>query len=354
MSKKLNTYLFMIGSVAKVGASLKKVTRDIYNFYRGNVIRVFGEKGEDWFNFLAIPRTINEIAENYKYTDREFLQYVLDTLTEDETIIFNEETSKYQVIGEVEDKFTIPKVFNDSAVDVLSSFAKVIPQRLKGGAPSFSKGFQLFNWDVALGLKMYEIARGSTFKFSKALNYTGKFLDVGCGNGFGTTVIWSYYEKKKCFYPGTNMEIFGIDSDEGLLDIAKNEFELRLKTHLNYTKEQIESYRPYFPKKFELGSVTDIPFEDNTFDIIYISQVLHWTDPKVALKEIIRVAKPGSLIFGGQVLIPFANKYMDLHIKTIKGAHGFFTKEEFLRFITEAGGKNIKTATPVTCFTFTK
>ncbi len=352
MFEKLKTYLYMTGTVLKLGGSLKKISRDIYNFYKGNVISVLGEEGEDWFNYLTAPRTIDEITENFGYTDSIFLQDILDILTEDNMV--NKKMSKYQTIGEVKGNGAIPQVFNESAVDVLTSFAKAIPRRLKGDYPSFSEGFELFNWDDTLSLKMYEIQRRSSFIFSKALNYKGKLLDVGCGNGFGTTLIWSYYEKKKCFYPGTKMEIFALDPNEEFLDIAKNEFELRLKTHLNYSKDQIESLRPYFPKKFELGSVTDMPFEDNTFDIVYISQVLHWTDSLAGLKEIVRVTKPGGLIFGSQVLIPFANKYIDLHIRTIKGAQGFFTKKEFLEFINEAGGKDIKTATPVTCFKFTK
>jgi len=48
---------------------------------------------------------------------------------------------------------------------------------------------------------------------------------------------------------------------------------------------------------FEVGSVYELRFDDDAFDVVHAHQVLqHLTDPVAALREMARVAKPGGLI----------------------------------------------------------
>lgn len=43
-----------------------------------------------------------------------------------------------------------------------------------------------------------------------------------------------------------------------------------------------------------VGSVLDLPFDDDTFDLVYSQAVLeHVTDPALAVREMVRVLKPG-------------------------------------------------------------
>ena len=52
--------------------------------------------------------------------------------------------------------------------------------------------------------------------------------------------------------------------------------------------------------QFHLGSAYQLPFPDNTFDVVFEHMVLmHLSEPTVALKEAYRVLKPGG-IFGGR------------------------------------------------------
>jgi len=101
-------------------------------------------------------------------------------------------------------------------------------------------------------------------------------LDQGCGGGRYTTA-WKLM--------GVNKAV-GIDfSDIGLSD-AKSRVELASINDIEFVK----------------GSVLDMPFEDETFDIVFSNGVLHHTeDWRKGIKEQIRVMKSGGL--GWQYLI---------------------------------------------------
>ncbi len=94
-----------------------------------------------------------------------------------------------------------------------------------------------------------------------------RVLDVGCGEGFGlkrvkTNNIGHYHEG---------------------LDISQQAIKLGKKLH---------------PKiKFTLGNIYQLPYEDNSFDLILCNEVLeHLTEPGKALKEIVRVGRKHYLI----------------------------------------------------------
>lgn len=101
-------------------------------------------------------------------------------------------------------------------------------------------------------------------------------LDQGCGGGRYTTA-WKLL--------GVNKAV-GIDfSDIGLSD-AKSRVELAGINNIEFVK----------------GSVLNMPFEDEIFDIVYSNGVLHHTeDWRKGIKEQMRVMKPGG--FGWQYLI---------------------------------------------------
>lgn len=53
-----------------------------------------------------------------------------------------------------------------------------------------------------------------------------------------------------------------------------------------------------FHKPFSVASATELPFKDSTFDAIWTVNVLeHISNPELALAEMRRVLKPGSLLF---------------------------------------------------------
>ena len=95
---------------------------------------------------------------------------------------------------------------------------------------------------------------------------TNSLLDVGCASGYYTV-----HYSKKC------SKVFGIDPNENLIKIAKEKY-----PNLDFRK----------------GSAEEIPFKDNSFDVVILSDVLeHVADEKKCLSEIHRVLKDdGKLI----------------------------------------------------------
>ncbi|KJR83646.1 arsenite methyltransferase [Sporothrix schenckii 1099-18] len=106
-------------------------------------------------------------------------------------------------------------------------------------------------------------------------------LDVGCGPGTITTGLAKY---------ATEGKIVGLDLSENVLEKAQE-----LATDGHISTEGPGSVT------FEHGNVLNgLPYPDNTFDIVYSSQVLGHMPlpdgPRQALEEMRRVLKPGGLL----------------------------------------------------------
>lgn len=103
-------------------------------------------------------------------------------------------------------------------------------------------------------------------------------LDVGCGDGTGLKFIQDQ---------GFN-NIYGVDFNENKLARAKE------KTN-----------------NILYSSATELPFNDNMFDIIWCSHVLeHIYNPFTALKEFSRVCKNGGYIL---IIIPYPSVDFEVH-----------------------------------------
>jgi len=94
------------------------------------------------------------------------------------------------------------------------------------------------------------------------------FLDVGCGAG-GASII----AKER----GAN--IYGIDVADGLLNFAKKNIPDGI---------------------FQVADIENLPFEDNTFDVLFAANSIQYTeDRNAALNELKRVCKPEGRIVAG-------------------------------------------------------
>lgn len=112
-----------------------------------------------------------------------------------------------------------------------------------------------------------ELARQMYSKYIQFVNQSvsqhGNLLDVGCGSG------WSSYLLSQEGY-----QVVGID-----LNAAA--FECPTATNLTLVE----------------GSAVNLPFEDASFDVVATHQAIeHIPDPEQAIKEMIRVLKPGGML----------------------------------------------------------
>lgn len=97
-------------------------------------------------------------------------------------------------------------------------------------------------------------------------------LDVGCGPGTITLDL------AEIVAPG---EVVGVEPVESPLAESRRQAALRGDV----------------AARFEVADVLDLPYDDNTFDVVHAHQVLqHLTDPVRALTEMARVCRPGGWV----------------------------------------------------------
>ncbi len=114
--------------------------------------------------------------------------------------------------------------------------------------------------------KMVEIPR---IKSIAVVPVNGKVLEIGCGSGLGTQLIHEH------FLPSS---IVGIDLDQKMIEIAKRRIS-NIKAN------------------FQVTDVSNLPFENNTFDAVFDFGIIHHVPNwEKAIEQIVRVTKSGGLL----------------------------------------------------------
>jgi tellurite methyltransferase len=103
-----------------------------------------------------------------------------------------------------------------------------------------------------------------------------KILDAGCGGG-----------RNLIYFLRNNFEVYGIDPDAGAIDAVKE---------LSKTLSPANSV-----DNFKIAAAENIPFENNYFDLVISSAVLHFAKDEAhfdsMLRYMWRVIKPGGYFF---------------------------------------------------------
>ena len=127
--------------------------------------------------------------------------------------------------------------------------------------------YEEFSGQFDSKMNMYDTNKRVQVIFDELLqeDISGKYLlDAGCGTG--------WFSKKAC---ERGAQVVSMDLGEGLL---------------SEVKKKCNSSRI-------VGSILEIPFNENTFDIIVSSEVIeHVPDPYQAIEELFRVLKPGGTL----------------------------------------------------------
>ncbi|HSB65708.1 MAG TPA: class I SAM-dependent methyltransferase [Anaerolineales bacterium] len=107
-----------------------------------------------------------------------------------------------------------------------------------------------------------------------ALQEHGEAVDLGCGAG---QLVLELAQK------GSGLHITGIDLSEKMLTDAKQ------SARLAGLEDRVD---------FRLGNVEEIPFPDQSLDLVISTASLHhWTHPVKVFNEIERVLKPGGAFY---------------------------------------------------------
>jgi len=150
--------------------------------------------------------------------------------------------------------------------------------------PTGSKGLEALNYDKALTEKLpNEVASsycgvGNPFSLGK-INQGEQVLDIGCGAGVDTILA--------AIIVGPKGSVIGVDIVSEM--IARAESNLQMMELDNV--------------KFQKVSGENLPFSDDTFDVVTSNGVINLIpDKETAMSEIIRVLKPaGRLMVADQI-----------------------------------------------------
>lgn len=108
--------------------------------------------------------------------------------------------------------------------------------------------------------------------FKKYIKSGDKILDLGCGNG-----------KLRLLFKETDIDYVGVDNSSELLKIAEKRLNFKLPR-----------------QKFIKANILNLPFPDNSFDVVFFVAVLHHIPSKIfrqqVLREIRRVLKPNGIL----------------------------------------------------------
>ena len=139
-----------------------------------------------------------------------------------------------------------------------------IKNEIDHGAKIKDYAENVWNWNTHAGKIRWE---RRVRLLSAHLNSKMCVLEIGCGTGLLTKELQN-----------SNADVNAIDISPDLLDIAKK----RIKS------KNI---------KFKLDNAYDLSFDDESFDTVIGSSILHHLNIKKALVEFYRVLKPGGTIY---------------------------------------------------------
>lgn len=132
-----------------------------------------------------------------------------------------------------------------------------------------------------------------------------KILELGCGNG----LMW---DKKYSELPEDTKLILS-DFSEGMCKIVKDK-------HIEHRNVEIEQI-----------DIQDIPYEDNTFDIVIANHMLyHVPNVDKAIEEVYRVLKKGGKFYASTLGVDGFQKYLNEKIKEFNSNMDYFNIENWL------------------------
>ena len=167
-----------------------------------------------------------------------------------------------------------------------------------------------------------------TTKISDICKDGDVILDVGTATGLLALRIGGQNE---------NVDIVGVDENDNLLQVAEENAALAAICN---SPGMVE---------FKYAELEELPFEDDSIDVVYSYSALHkWRNPVAVLKEIQRVCKPDGHIYlydiardSDEGMISFILQYISSGQEDfLRELRSSYTVEEVKEILKEAGIEN--------------
>jgi ubiquinone/menaquinone biosynthesis C-methylase UbiE len=308
----------------------------LFRFY---LIKALDDLGV--FDFLREPRAFGEILAEFDLVDSDYTREVFHRLAGDRENVIMAADGRYALNPKVplpkldelmaatprhiQPYVTLAEGLKDSIVDRLREARVGVTELFERGEVSLSDRF-----NTLLGTGIYSAIRSAVFLALSGEDFQwlrGKrLLEVGCGSGLETAELWLLFDG--------DIHITAVDRVPRMVALARSNFESMLDRLSPGHPPVLDSNRPLF----EEGNVLDLKYPDGTFDAIFSQFMLHWTsEPRKAIREMVRVVREGGLVLGAQATRPLVNPYLDLVIRSQRDSYGFFWGEEYRGWYRHAG-----------------
>lgn len=160
----------------------------------------------------------------------------------------------------------------------------------------------------------------SWYKKNIKLESGSRILEIGCGRGAGSFLI------KKAFMP---RQIHAMDLDIDMIRKAGKYLSLQRREGID----------------FFVGDVCQLPYSDETMDAVFGFGVLHHIpDWQGALKEIVRILKPGGIYLFEELYPALYQNFITRHI-LLHPTDNRFQSDDFKKAISDSGllmGKHLE------------
>jgi ubiquinone/menaquinone biosynthesis C-methylase UbiE len=333
--RKIKVYwrLFrLFGNAMRGGRQLDR----IFRYFVVNALDGIG-----FFEYLEQPRSFGEIMSHFQFEDSAYAKEMLDILVLDRENLVSSASDEFvrneskqlpefdQILGTTDPRLhqigNLAEAMQSSILERLKKEKIGVKEVFEGNQ---KKVVNTFN-ELLRG-NMYSTIRELCFDYllpdERHWLQGKRLLEIGCGNGLETAEIWLLLKG--------NIHITAIDTVPSMLELAENQFEALLnKLQWDHPKLSQENH-----PVFEQANAISLPYPDESFDAVFWSMMLHWTsDPARAIREAVRVVKPGGLIFGSQVGKPHVNPFSNLVIRSSRDSYGFFWREDLIRWMADCG-----------------
>ena len=150
------------------------------------------------------------------------------------------------------------------------------------------------------------------FKMSRPMPKGGRFLEIGCGNGFGTRLVCLH------FYPE---RVNALDIDPDMIEFAVRKFQ-------RFTNGCAA---------FFVADAQHLPYGAGSFDAVFNFGIIHHLEQwELGIKEISRVLKEGGGFYFEEIYPPLYANPLFRHLLAHPRQNRFYSRE-FHEVLEDAG-----------------